>query len=163
VRYSNWTSDSRAWDAPAGHINPKARLEVCVSWEKASEMTSNMLAMERFKEMLEQICRKRCLSSQKDPAESGTTERAGKTEQPESLEDGPAGKKSRADRAKADKGDALAQRQDKRACVATLVRVSARRPRGAGRAGAPVRPARAPGRAAYYGMVAYDLWCAVRR
>eukprot|EP00966_Prymnesium_polylepis_P088864 2056338-Prymnesium_polylepis.1 len=34
-----------------------------------------------------------------------------------------------------------------RACVATLVRVSARRPRGARRAGAPVRPARAPGRA----------------
>eukprot|EP00966_Prymnesium_polylepis_P125368 2898977-Prymnesium_polylepis.1 len=34
-----------------------------------------------------------------------------------------------------------------RACVATLVRVSSRRPRGAGRAGAPTRPARAPGRA----------------
>eukprot|EP00966_Prymnesium_polylepis_P077958 1807111-Prymnesium_polylepis.1 len=32
------------------------------------------------------------------------------------------------------------------ACVATLVRVSACRPRGAGRAGAPVRPARASGR-----------------
>ena len=33
------------------------------------------------------------------------------------------------------------------ACVATLVRVSARRPRDAGRAGVPTRPARAPGRA----------------
>eukprot|EP00966_Prymnesium_polylepis_P223130 5161900-Prymnesium_polylepis.1 len=34
-----------------------------------------------------------------------------------------------------------------RAYGATLVRVSARHPRGAGRAGMPMRPARAPGRA----------------